>query len=198
MSAWLMIEKGCVPIFVFYENYPFTGKDTKQRALDVIKELSCFMSGHSVKTYVVPHGEDLLAQILRKCPRNLTCILCRRMMYRAAERIASIGEAEALVTGEIIGEHASQTARNLRVENEALEKFPLLRPLLGMNKLEVEHLARRIGTFKISSKPALCCSAPPKHPRTLAKLEKVIAAEKNLQITDLVQRDLEGLEVVKF
>lgn len=197
IAAWLLIKKGCVPVFVFYDNYPFTGEDTKLRALDVMQRLSEFVSGCRVKAYVIPHGDDL-ADILRNCPRNLTCILCRRMMYRLAERIASIEGAEAIVTGEIIGEHASQTMRNLRVESEALREFPVLRPLLGMNKLEVERLARKIGTFQISSRPALCCSAPPKHPRTRAKLEEVVAAENNLRIEDMVKRDLKGVEVVEF
>lgn len=70
------------------------------------------------------------------------------MMYRLVERIASIEGAEAVVTGEIIGEHASQTLRNLRVENEVLKEFPVLRQLLDMNKVEVERLARKIGTFR--------------------------------------------------
>ena len=197
VAAWLLMKKGCVPIFVFYDNHPFTGEGTKRRALEVIQRLSELSPGYRVKTYVVPHGDDL-KDILRNCPRNLTCVLCRRMMYRLAERIASLEDAEAIVTGEIIGEHASQTMRNLRVENEALKEFPVLRPLLGMNKSEVERLARKAGTFQISSKPALCCSAPPRRPRTRAKLEEVTAAESNLRIEDMVKRDLKGVEVIEF
>ena len=97
---------------------------------------------------------------------KLTCILCRRMMYRLAERVAIMERAEAIVTGEIIGEHASQTLRNLRVENKALKDVCVLRPLVGLNKLDVEHLARKTGTFEISTRPSLCCSAPPRTPRT--------------------------------
>ncbi len=195
VAAWLVIKKGCTPIFVFYDNYPFTGETTKKRALDTIKKLSEYALERPVKVYVVPHGEDL-ADILRNCPRNLTCVLCRRMMYRVAEKIASIEGAEAIVTGEIIGEHASQTLRNLRVENEALKEFSVLRPLIGMDKLEVERLARETGTFDISARPALCCSAPPKRPRTKARLEEVIGAECDLAVEDMIKRDLEDAEVV--
>jgi len=195
VAAWLIMKKGCTPIFVFYDNYPFTGETTKKRALDTIKRLSEYAPERPVKIYVVPHGEDL-ADILRNCPRNLTCVLCRRMMYRVAEKIASIEGAEAIVTGEIIGEHASQTLRNLRVENEALKKFSVLRPLVGMDKLEVERLARETGTFEISARPALCCSAPPRRPRTKARLEEVTRAESKLAVEDMVKRDLEGAEVV--
>lgn len=194
VAAWLIMKRGCTPIFVFYDNYPFTGETTKKRALDTIKRLREYAK-RPVKVYVVPHGEDL-ADILRNCPRNLTCVLCRRMMYRVAEEIASIEGAEALVTGEIIGEHASQTLRNLRVENEALKKFSVLRPLIGMDKLEVERLARQMGTFEISARPALCCSAPPRRPRTKARLEEVARAESNLAVEDMVKRDLAGAEVV--
>ncbi len=195
VAAWLVMNRGCAPIFVFYDNYPFTDETTKKRAFDAIEKLSEFVSERPIRVYVVPHGEDL-ADILRNCPRNLTCVLCRRMMYRVAEKIASIEGAEAIVTGEIIGEHASQTLRNLRVENEALKEFSVLRPLIGMDKLEVERLAREMGTFEISARPALCCSASPRCPRTKARLEEVIRAERNLLIEDMIKRDLEGAEVV--
>ncbi len=195
VAAWLVMKRGCASIFVFYDNYPFTGETTKKRALDAIKRLSEYAPERPVKVYVVPHGEDL-ADILRNCPRNLTCVLCRRMMYRVAEKVASIEGAEAIVTGEIIGEHASQTLRNLRVENEAMKRFSVLRPLIGMDKLEVERLARKTGTFEISARPALCCSAPPRRPRTKARLEEVIRAELNLAVEDMIKRDLEGAEVV--
>jgi thiamine biosynthesis protein ThiI len=195
VAAWLVMKKGCAPIFVFYDNYPFTDETTKKRALDAIKRLSEYAPERPVKVYLVPHGEDL-ADILRNCPRNLTCVLCRRMMYRVAEKVASIEGAEAIVTGEIIGEHASQTLRNLRVENEALKEFSVLRPLIGMDKLEVERLAREMGTFEISARPALCCSAPPKRPRTKARLEEIIRAERNLAVEDMIKRDLEDAEVV--
>lgn len=195
VAAWLAMKRGCTPIFVFYDNHPFTGETTKKRALDTIQKLREHAPERPVKIYVVPHGEDL-ADILRNCPRNLTCVLCRRMMYRVAEKIASIEDAEAILTGEIIGEHASQTLRNLRVENEALTKFSVLRPLLGMDKLEVERLARQMGTFEISARPALCCSAPPRRPRTKARLEEVARAESKLAVENMVKRDLEGAEVV--
>ncbi len=195
VAAWLFIKRGCTPIFVFYDNHPFADETTKKRALDIIKKLSEFAQKRPVKVYMVPHGEDL-ADILRNCPRNLTCVLCRRMMYRIAEKIASMEEAEAIVTGEIIGEHASQTLRNLRVENDALKEFSILRPLVGMDKLEVERLAKKIGTFDTSASPASCCSAPPRRPRTRARFEEVRRAEQKLSIEDMVRRDIEGAEVI--
>lgn len=197
VAAWLIIRKGYTPIFVFYDNHPFTDETTKKRAIDVIKKLTEFSSTKSAKLYIVPHGEDL-ADILRNCPRNLTCLLCRRMMYRLGEEIARRESADAIVTGEIIGEQASQTLRNLRVENQAIDSIPILRPLLGFNKHEVEKLARKIGTFEISTRRAICCSAPPRKPRTFAKMSEVFDAEKNLDIAHMVQRDLDKTTVILF
>lgn len=196
VAAWLAMKKGYVPVFVYYDNYPFADETTKQRALDAIKRLSKYARDERVNLYIIPHGNNL-ADILRNCPRNLTCILCRRMMYRVAERVARMEGADAIVTGEIIGEHASQTLRNLRVENEALSEFSIMRPLIGMDKLEVENLARKIGTFEASTAPASCCSAPPKKPRTRADLEEIRRAEKKLNIENMIERDLKGVAVLE-
>lgn len=196
VAAWLAMKKGLTPVFVYFDNSPFTDETTQQRALEAMKKLSQYACEKGVKLYIVPHGDDL-ADILRNCPRNLTCVLCRRMMYRLAEKIAIKEGAEALVTGEIIGEHASQTLINLHVENEALSKTAtMLRPLIGMNKTEVESIARKIGTFDASTKPASCCTGPPPKPRTRARLEEVHKAEKHLNIEEMIKRDLKSVKVL--
>lgn len=195
VAAWLAMKKGFSPVFVYFDNSPFTDETTQQRALDTIKKLRQDVPKKGFKLYVVPHGDDL-ADILRNCPRNLTCVLCRRMMYRLAEKVALEEGAEAIVTGEIIGEHASQTLRNLRVESEAISEVAVLRPLVGMNKTEVESRARKIGTLDVSAKPASCCTGSPPKPRTRAKPEEVLEAEKRLNIEDMIRRDLEGISVL--
>jgi len=120
------------------------------------------------------------------------------MMYRVAEKVARKEKTEAIVTGEIIGEHASQTLRNLRVENTVVKDICVLRPLIGLSKVEVEHLAQKIGTFEISTRPGLCCSAPPPQPRTRAKLEEIEKAEERLDIESMIRRDLKGAEILKL
>jgi len=195
VAAWLVMKKGCSPVFVYFDNSPFADETTEQRALEAIKKLTSQVSRNDIKLYIVPHGDDL-ADILRNCPRRLTCVLCRRMMYRLAEKIALKEGAEAIVTGEIIGEHASQTLRNLRVESEAISAVTVLRPLIGMNKTEVESLARKIGTFDASTKPASCCSGPPPKPRTRARLDEVLEAERSLDIKGMIERDLKGSSVL--
>ncbi len=105
--------------------------------------------------------------------------------------------AEAIVTGEIIGEHASQTLRNIRVENTAVTDSYVLRPLIAMDKLDVERLARKIGTFEVSTRPSLCCSAPPRLPRTRASLEEVTEAEEKLDVEGMIERDMENAEILE-
>lgn len=188
------MKRDCTPIFAYFDNSPFTDETTQQRAMEAVEKLSK-LSGKTVKLYVVPHGEDL-AEILRNCPRRLTCVLCRRMMYRVAERIALKEGAEAIATGEIIGEHASQTLRNLHVESEAVSSVTILRPLAGENKTEVESIARKIGTFDSSTKPASCCTGPPPKPRTRARIEEVLEAERSLKIEELIEKDLRGASVL--
>jgi len=196
VAAWLAIMKGCVPVFVYFDNSPFTDETTQLRALEAMKKLRQRSKATSIRVYIVPHGNNL-ANFLRWCPRNLTCVLCRRMMYRIAEQIALKEEAEVIVTGEIIGEHASQTLRNLRVENEVVSQVTMLRPLAGMNKTEVEATARKIGTFDNSTKPASCCSGPPPMPRTRATFDEVHKAEEKLDITTMVKRALKHAKVLE-
>ncbi len=196
VAAWLAMRKGCVPIFVFFDNYPFADETTKQRAFVAIKKLREHVYGNKLKVHVVPHGNDL-TDILKNCPRSLTCVLCRRMMYRLAEKIALLEIADAIITGEIIGEHASQTLVNLRVETQAISDVTILRPLLGINKREVENLARKIGTFDASTKPASCCTGPPPKPRTQARLEEILKAEEHLDIEAMIRRDLEGATILQ-
>ncbi len=197
VAAWMIFSKGYTPIFVFFDNYPFTGETTKQRVVNSVEKLKECMLSAQAKLYIIPHGEDL-ADILRNCPRNLTCILCRRMMYRLAREIAEMENADVLVTGEIIGEHASQTLRNLCVAGTAVEDVGILRPLLCFDKYEVENLGRKIGTFSTSTSSALCCSAPPKEPRTQARMDEVIKAEQRLDLAYMVQRNLAKTESISI
>jgi len=195
VAAWLMIRKGLTPVCVYFDNAPYADETTRQRAVEAVKKLR-HCTTEDIKLYIVPHGPDL-AEIIEKCPSNLTCVLCKRMMYRIAEKIALRDKAKAIVTGEIIGEHASQTLRNLRVETAALSAVTILRPLAGLNKTEVENLARKIGTFDVSTQPASCCSAAPTQPRTRARFEEVDVAEKKLDINVMVRRGLEKMVILK-
>jgi thiamine biosynthesis protein ThiI len=118
------------------------------------------------------------------------------MMYRIAEHIAEIEKAEGIVTGEAIGEQASQTIDNLRVLDDAAVKYPIHRPLLGFDKTETEALAKKIGTFEISTRRAKGCSAAPSKPSTKAKLEIVKKAEEKLDIEHMVEESVKAAQIV--
>ena len=120
------------------------------------------------------------------------------MMYRVAEVLADQVRAEGIVTGEAIGEQASQTLRNLRVLDRAAEKYPVHRPLLGFDKAETETIARKIGTYRFSSEKAGACAAVPYQPSTKAKLDEVLKAEESLDIDVMVERSLESIKIIEI
>lgn len=197
VACWLVMKRGCPVVPVYFDNSPFTDERTTQRALDTAKVLFSWAVGFPRRVYVVPHGENL-AEFRDKCSRRLTCILCKRMMYRIAERIADMEHAEGIITGEAIGEQASQTLRNLRVLNLAAEKYPIHRPVLGFDKAETERIARKIGTYDVAIQEAKACSAFSSKPRTAAKLGEVEEAEKNLNIEALIQKSINTLKKINF
>jgi len=197
VACWLVMKRGCPVVPVYFDNTPFTDETTTERALNVAEVLFDWAVGFPRKIYVVQHGENL-KKIIENSSRKFTCLLCKRMMYRIAERLAEMMRAEGIVTGEAIGEQASQTLTNLRVLSNAVKKYPIHRPLLGFDKAETETIARKIGTYKISSRKAGGCTAVPSKPSTMAKLEKVTEAEEKLNIKEMVERSIKSLKVVKM
>jgi len=118
------------------------------------------------------------------------------MMYRIAQEIAHKEKAEGIVTGESIGEQASQTLWNLKVLNEAARQYPVYRPLIGFDKVETEKIAKRIGTYEISIQKAKGCEAVPKKPATKASLKMVLEAEKALDIETIVKRSARNAKIL--
>ncbi len=196
VASWLAMKRGCPITPIYFDNSPFTDDATTERALNVAKVLFEWAIGFPRKVYVVPHGG--LMEIVEGGPKRLTCILCKRMMYRIAERIADMERAEGIVTGESIGEQASQTLRNLRVLSEAATRYPIHRPLLGLDKMEIEKMARKIETYQVSIQKAKACTAAPSKPATQAKIEEVRKAEEDLHVEGMVKSSLEGLRMVRL
>jgi thiamine biosynthesis protein ThiI len=195
VACWLAMKRGCPIIPVYFDNAPFTDEAATAKALDVARKLFEWSIGFPRKAYVVPHGKNL-ETFVRESPRKLTCILCKRMMYRIAESIAEAEKAEGIITGEAIGEQASQTLHNLRILNEAATKYPVHRPLLGFNKLETERLAKKISTFKISTRRTEGCSAAPIKPSTKAMLEIVKKVEQELDIKKMVEESVRETKTI--
>jgi len=197
VACWLAMRRGCSVVLVHFDLRPFTDDRTLEKALALARVLAGWSLGRLKHMYVVPHG-PALAEVKAKCPEKLTCVLCKRLMLRVAGRLAEAEGADAVVTGDAIGEQASQTLKNLRAIDSALQGLPVLRPLLCFDKAETVKLAMRIGTYEISAQPDAGCSAAPKRPITAAKLEDVLEAEEALDIEALVEEALSKAEQVRI
>ncbi len=169
---------------IYFDNQPFAEEKAKEKALTCIRKLGEHLN--IKEAYIFPHGENL-KEISEKCARKFTCILCRRLMFRVAERFSEIIKASGLVTGESLGQVASQTLQNIFVEDKAV-KLPVLRPLIGLNKEETVRIAEKIGTYKISIEKAVSCLVNPPQPTTKANLDKILGEEKKLDIFKLVSQ----------
>lgn len=195
VACWLVMKRGSPTVPIYVDNAPFTDETTKQRAIQTAKKLQEWSAGFINKIYLVPNGENM-KKIQQYAPARFTCLLCKRMMYRIAEQIAQKENAYGIVTGEAIGEQASQTIQNLHAINEAAKHYPIHRPLLGFDKTETEILARKIGTFNLSTQKAKGCTAAPNQPATQAPLTAVQEAEAKLNIDEMVQTAIKNAEIL--
>lgn len=195
VATHLMLRKGLEIIFVHFDNRPFTDEKSIKKTKDLVKKLAKIHS-KKFKFYFIPHGETQ-AKMIEKCNHKNLCVLCRRMMYRIAEKIARKEKALALITGENLGQVASQTLDNLAVEKQAV-KLPLLQPLLGFDKEDIIKIAKEISTYTLSIQPGLCCTVTPKHPLTRGELADIKAEEKKLNIPMIVKEAVSKAEVLEI
>lgn len=191
-AAFKIMKRGVEIIFVHFHAYPYTGKASIDKVQNIVKILGKYQPGG--KLYLIPFS-DIQKEILIKTPDNLRVILYRRMMIRIAQKIALKEKAKAIITGESIGQVASQTLENIGIIEKAVNIL-VLRPLIGYDKEEIIDLAEKIGTFKISILPHQDCCARflPKHPATKADLRAVLRAEKMLDMEGLINKALAGAE----
>lgn len=191
VAAYLVGRRLGVEVSVLHlDNFPLLREAGRWKALRCWKKLKRLkVVGEA---FVLPHGHSLL-EFYRKCERRLVCVLCRRQMLRVAERLAEELSASALVTGESLGQVASQTLANLCVEDQAV-KIPVLRPLLGFDKEEIVNLSKQIDTYSDSILPSGCCANPPK-PSTQARLEKVLEEEFKVDLEGMTAKSLAGKKI---
>ena len=179
VAAWLMMKRGCKVLPLYVDCFPFFDDSMLRRAKKVADILRGYQPDFELRV-VNDNFLERAKEVLKSAGiENYTCILCKRHMYRVAERIAKEEGAKGIVTGESLGQVASQTLDNLLVLNDACT-LPVYRPLIGFDKVEIERIAKEIGTFEASILPARSCSAVPKRPVTKAKLDKVLDMEKEL------------------
>ncbi len=190
VAAYRMMRRGCRVIFVHFHSFPHTTAESQDKVRRILRILSCYQL--ESRLYLVPFAE-VQREIVAFAPPSLRVILYRRFMVRLAEAVASKERALALVTGDSLGQVASQTLENLRVVS-ATTQLPILRPLVGDDKEDIIRSAREIGTYDISILPDQdCCTMfVPRHPETMAHLDQIDEAEKALEVTRLVRSALEA------
>jgi thiamine biosynthesis protein ThiI len=196
VAGWLLQKRGCQVAPVYCHAFPFTGDAAKEKVVDLARALARRQSLLDLR--VVPIAEAQVA-LRDRCHGELLVVLYRRFMVRVAEKIARGAGALAIGTGENLGQVASQTLTNLAAIDEAA-RMPLVRPLLTYDKEETIALARRIGTFEISIRPADdCCQLfLPRRPATHARLEDVLAEEAKVDVAGLLEACVAKAERVRF
>ena len=196
VSTWMIARRGVEVIPVHFFSPPYTSEAAKRKVLELARLLLPWCGKLMVE--IVPFTE-IQEQIRLKCPEEYFTLIMRRFMMRLAENVAVMNGCKALVTGENLGQVASQTMEALAVTEDACS-LPVLRPLIGMDKTEIIDRARKIGTFETSILPYEdCCTVfTPRHPKTKPRLEDVVEAESALDIEALVAEAAANTERVRI
>lgn len=193
VASFLMQRRGAKIIFLHFHAYPYTTKASIEKAKKIVQALNKYQ--FSSKLYLVPFAE-IQKEILLKTQAKFRVILYRRAMFRIGEKIAKKENAQALVTGESLGQVASQTLENIKVIDEATN-LPVFRPLIGFDKEEIIQIAKDIDTYEISILPHQDCCARflPTHPETKAKIEEIRKEEKKLNLKKIINKALKDAEI---
>jgi len=196
VAAHRMMKRGCAVTFVHFHSYPILSRASQEKARELVRLLTTWQQRS--RLYLVPFG-DIQQQVVLTVPGPMRVVVYRRLMLRIAERIAMMRQAQALVTGDVVGQVASQTLENLAVVG-SVATLPLFRPLIGMDKDEITAEAQRLGTYPISIIPDQdCCTLfTPRNPQTRARLADIEAAEQALQIDELAARAVQEAAVEDF
>ena len=194
VAGWMIAKRGVHINAVHFHSYPYTSDRAKEKVLDLARILSESCCG--IRVHVVPFTK-IQMEIHEKCPDEYTTLIMRRFMMRIAERVAISEKSEALITGEAIGQVASQTMTALGT-TDMVVNMPVFRPVIGFDKTEIIAIAEKIGTMETSSLPYEdCCTVfTPRHPATHPHLDIIEEAEAKLDMEALIQEAMDGIEIV--
>ncbi len=194
VAAWMMAKRGMMIEAVHFHSYPYTSERAQEKVEELAKIIATYCGRFKMHTInLLP----IQQQIVKNCPEEETTILVRRFMMRIAEKVAEDKGCSMLITGENLGQVASQTAEAL-VVTDASVKMPVMRPLIAMDKVDIMDKAQEIGTFETSIQPYEdCCTVfLPKHPATKPKLEKILESESKLDVEKLIEEAVKSKETV--
>ncbi len=194
VAGWMIAKRGVHISAVHFHSYPYTSDRAKEKVLDLARILAESCCG--IRVHIVPFTK-IQMEIHEKCPDEYTTLIMRRFMMRIAERVAHIEKAEALITGESIGQVASQTMTALGT-TDMVVNMPVFRPVIGFDKTEIIAIAEKIGTMETSSLPYEdCCTVfTPRHPATHPHLDIIEDAEAKLDMEALIQEAMDGIEII--
>ena len=194
VAGWMIAKRGVQISAVHFHSYPYTSDRALEKVLTLARILSESCCG--IRVHVVPFTK-IQMEIHEKCPEEYSTLIMRRFMMRIAERVARQEDAEALITGESIGQVASQTMQALNT-TDSVVNMPIFRPVIGFDKVEIIEVAKKIGTMETSSLPYEdCCTVfTPRHPATHPKMEKIELSETKLDGEALIEEAMQGIEIV--
>ncbi|MEG1560651.1 MAG: tRNA uracil 4-sulfurtransferase ThiI [Clostridia bacterium] len=194
VAGYMMARRGAVLSAIHFYSYPYTSERAKDKVIELAKILSRYVG--TIKLHIIPFT-DIQMKIHEVCPEKETTLIMRRFMMRIAESVALEEGAISIITGESLGQVASQTMEALSVTNSTVN-MPVFRPLIGFDKEDITRVARKIGTFEISILPYEdCCTVfVPKHPVTKPKLDAIIKSEAEADFSELLKIAIEGRETI--
>ncbi len=175
-------------IAIHFDNQPFTDEKSLEKTKKLAKKIGI------KKLYIIQHGKNQ-AEIIKNTNRKFQCILCRRIMFRVSEAIAKKESCKFLVTGENLGQVASQTLSNMATTDSAV-KIPILRPLLCNDKVETMAIARKIDTYETSILPGMCCNMVPQNPATKSNLSFIENEESRINIKKIIDDSVKNCEIL--
>lgn len=197
VAAYMIAKRGVEIEAVYFHAPPFTSEQARTKVIDLAKIVSKY-SG-VIKLHVVPFTDVQLA-IYDNCPHDELTIIMKRIMYQIAQEIALKEDCQCLITGESIGQVSSQTTQSLLVIDSAIDKLPVFRPCIGMDKQEIIDISEKIGTYETSILPYedCCTTFVAQHPVTKPKMEQILESEKALvgKVEDLIAKAIENVEIV--
>lgn len=196
VAGYYLARRGLVVEAIHFHSYPYTSELAKQKVLSLAQKMGDYLGKIKLHIVSVTHIQE---EIHKKCDGDFMITLLRRMMMRISQEIAAKNGAGALITGESLGQVASQTLQSINATN-AVVSIPVFRPLIGFDKQDIMEVAQRIGTYEISIQPYEdCCTVfLPKNPVTRPKIEKVLREEEKLNIAELLQKSLDSEEIVEI
>jgi len=193
--ATYLLSKNAKEIIIIHGDIrPFTDDRENENFKKLVNHLDKITSC-KVKIVKIPHGKSL-KEFKQNCTDRYTCVFCKRMLLRYAEKIAEKEKADAIIMGDSLGQVASQTLQNIRVIDQSVS-IPILRPLIGLDKEDVVKLAKEIGTYDLSILKSQRCTAVPNKPSTMAKIEPILNEESKINVKNLLNNAIKQSSIIR-